>query len=270
MWFVSCASWAGELVLEEGTSRLIDRAGVSEVIVANGAIAQIRPINESVALVLAKSVGQTEMYFMQGQQAKPASIRVVEPGTLLGGLQLRLMVLEQSDSQSESGGLDWGVQVDGQARNGSSSLSASSLLSWLPSAQSSGLKVVAQPRMRMLPRQSVELKVGGEIERAGSDGATEDKEYGLDVVAEYHWQADQLAVNLQITLRTPLTQGGFRRQSLTQTALVQIAEVTEFARFDGVDRVISHSSRGLPLKKNDNRSVATHWRVVGWFEPLEN
>lgn len=269
VWLLSGLCCAQPLVIEQGSSRLIDRAGVQEVLVANGDVAQIKPLNDSLALLLAKSVGQTELYFIQGQTITPATVQVLAPGTLLGSMQLRLMILEQAKTSSQAEGLDWGLQVQGESLNAQSSLSASSFLSWLPSAEQSGVRVLAQPRIRMHPTQPVQLKIGGEIERDGSDGAVEDKEYGMEVEAQYHWHGTQLALELSLVLRTPSSQGGFRRQSLTQQSLVDIAEVTEFARFDGLDTLQSQRMRGLPFSKNEGRHLATHWRVVGWFEPLE-
>ena len=71
---------AARLDIEQGQSQLIDRAGVSEIIVANGEIAAVRHINDQLALLMAKAVGQTELYFLQGQKVNPAVVKVYAPG----------------------------------------------------------------------------------------------------------------------------------------------------------------------------------------------
>lgn len=266
--FFSTLAKAEILIIEQGRSQLIDRVGVSEILVANSEIAEIRPINQAVALLRAKAVGQTELYFMQSGQVIVSGVQVLEPGTALGGLQLHLIVLETQNNQGQGGGLDLGIQLNGQSTNDRSSVTASGLLNWIPTAEQSGLRVLARPRVRMAPHEPIELEVGGEIARAGADGATEDKVYGLQVAAQYHWVGAEIEVSHHIQLRTPSGEDAFRRQGLKQTVRVDLGEVTEFARFDGNDRSNRKKTSGFSFGRKDDTQSTGHWRVLGWFEPL--
>ena len=94
---------AARLDIEQGQSQLIDRAGVSEIIVANGEIAAVRHINDQLALLMAKAVGQN----LQGQKVNPAVVKVYAPGTRFGALWLRLMILEQHADSADPAGSTW-------------------------------------------------------------------------------------------------------------------------------------------------------------------
>lgn len=261
---------AARLDIEQGQSQLIDRAGVSEIIVANGEIAAVRHINDQLALLMAKAVGQTELYFLQGQKVNPAVVKVYAPGTRFGALWLRLMILEQHADSAESGGLDLGVQVNGQANNGQSSISAQGLLDWIPNAKQAGVELRAQPRIRIEPGQPVHFSMGGEVARAGADGSTEDKAYGLELDAQFHWEGSEIAFTQQISLSTPAGDGSYRKQTLEQSAQVPLAEVIEFARFDGLESDQLKQQRGLPFGRKQTLERRRHWRVIGWFEPIED
>jgi len=260
---------ASELRIEQGRSRLIDRVGVAEILVANSEIAEIRPLNDRVALLRAKSVGHTELYFMQGAEVVVSGVTVLTPGTALGGLELHLMVLETQAAQGQGGGLDLGIEVAGQSDNGSGSVTATGLLSWLPTAEQSGLRVLARPRLRMAPNQTVQLDVGGEIARPAAEGGTEDKVYGLEVTAEYQWTGARIQLSHEIQLRTPAGDQQFRRQGLKQTLEMSVGEVIEFARFDGSDLNTRQRQSGFSFGRTDKTQSVGHWRVIGWFEPLE-
>ena len=160
--------------------------------------------------------------------------------------------------------------MNGQANNGQSSISAQGLLDWIPNAKQAGIELRAQPRIRIEPGQPVHFSMGGEVARAGADGSTEDKAYGLKLDAQFHWEGSEIAFTQQISLSTPAGDGSYRKQTLEQAAQVPLAEVIEFARFDGLESDRLKQQRGLPFGRKQTLERRRHWRVIGWFEPIED
>ncbi len=269
LWSLSAA--AAELRLEAGQTRLVDRTDVSEILLGNGTVATVRPVNESTALVVGITPGVTEMYFIdRAGGVKNATLTVVSPGTLLGPLLLRLVVVEESSSASSadafSGQISARANIDRDGADGA----FEGLLNWLPQSQSGAVRVVAKPRIQIEPGHAASLNVGGEIERAGAEGATEDKAYGLELNAEFVW-VDHLTVKLShaIELRTPVGEGEFRRQTLEQTLTLGVSQVAELARFDGIESGRTMTRRGVPVGGESQERADVSWRVLGWLEPVE-
>lgn len=271
VWLMAWPVWAAELRIEAGQTRLVDRAGVSEILLGNGTVATVRAVNESTALVVGITPGVTEMYFIDRLGGvKNATLTVVGAGTLLGPLQLRLIVIEESSSEATQGAFSGSLNARTEFGSAGTQSSIDGLLSWLPSAEATGLRVVAKPRIQIEPGHPASLNVGGEIERAGAEGATEDKAYGLELTAEFLW-VDAMTVRLShsIALRSPAGDGEFRRQTLEQTLTLGVSQVAELARFEGAESSRGSVHQGIPLggKRQDQSRV--RWRVLGWLEPVE-
>ena len=259
---------APTLTLELGQTRLIDRVGVSEILLGNGNVATVRPIDKRRALVVSTATGKTEMYFMQQNgSVKTAYLSVVEPGTSGGGMALRLVVVEQSQGNASQTGLATNVGIQGQFANRTGGLTAQGSLSWLPGQSDQQGRIVARPKILLQPGKLAALDVGGEIQRSGADGATEDKEYGLNLEAEFVWSGESgVRLTHSMTLRSPSGDGQFKRQRLAQTLDMGVGQVVELARFDGMELSQTESQNGLPIKRSESDSSQVSWRVIGWLE----
>ena len=266
---LSLPTWSSTLEMEVGQTRLIDTAGVSEVLLGDGAIGEVRALSATRALVVAKAVGETEMYFFDSGVTQ-ARLRVIPQGTRLGPVRLRLVLVEVQAGDANASGLGSELSLSGQIQNKSSQLDVLGQFRLGPSRQGETLNIVAQPRLRLLPTQQASLNVGGEIERTGEEGEVSDKAYGFELNARFHWLSDGRAqLSQEISLRTPSGEGQFRVQTLNQISRLGLLEVVEFARFDAREAATKRRA-GWPFNSKENDQQTLFWRVFGWIEPVEN
>lgn len=183
---------------------------------------------------------------------------------------LRLIVVEHSQNSADASGLAANIQITGESINRRGSAEGRASIAWIPGSQDQIERVVARPRLVLQPGQPAKLDVGGEIQRAGADGAVEDKEYGLSLHAEFLW-VDPMTIqfNHATTLRSPAGEGQFKRQSLEQGLTIGVSQVVELARFEGIQSTALTTSNGLPVTRNEGQDSKVTWKIMGWLEPSQ-
>ena len=90
---------------------------------------------------------------------------------------------------------------------------------------------------------------------------------GLKLDAQFHWEGSEIAFTQQISLSTPAGDGSYRKQTLEQAAQVPLAEVIEFARFDGLESDRLKQQRGLPLAESRRSSGGDTGELLDGLNP---